>query len=121
MNKANQGTNRACLELLQLAARDRVLEVGPGNGAFAGDIVASAKHVTYTGLDWSAEMVDALATQPVKSGQRGRIILQASIARPTGPRAPFPHAVPDCQAQMAGSLLRAPWPAPDPKSRLPGR
>ena len=57
MNHANQSANLACLELLQVATGDRVLEIGPGNGAFAGEIVAGAAQVAYTGLDWSADMI----------------------------------------------------------------
>ena len=90
MNQANQGANRACLELLQVAARDRVLEIGPGNGAFVADIVASAKHVSYTGLDWSAEMVDVAGRHNQTLVQRGQatFLQGSSYALPFG-RASF--------------------------------
>ncbi|RUO26526.1 SAM-dependent methyltransferase [Aliidiomarina minuta] len=57
MNDANRSVNQKCIELLQIASGDKVLEIGPGNGAFAADIVGSAEEVIYTGLDWSADMV----------------------------------------------------------------
>lgn len=57
MEKANRALNQKCINLLQLAAADRVLEIGPANGAFAAEIVAAADSIAYTGLDWSADMV----------------------------------------------------------------
>ena len=57
MNESNLAVNRRCIELLQLNDADRVLEIGPGNGAFAADILACANDIHYTGLDWSANMV----------------------------------------------------------------
>ncbi len=57
MNEANRAVNSRCIDLLGLVAGDRVLEIGPGNAAFAVDITGRAQGVSYTGLDWSAEMV----------------------------------------------------------------
>lgn len=57
MNRANRETNRRAIKLLRLEAHDRVLEIGPGNGAFAAQIVSAAAHIAYTGLDWSHDMV----------------------------------------------------------------
>lgn len=57
MNRANRETNRRAIELLRLKAHDKVLEIGPGNGAFAAQIVTAAAHVAYIGLDWSHDMV----------------------------------------------------------------
>ncbi|ARU59073.1 MAG: class I SAM-dependent methyltransferase [Pseudomonadales bacterium] len=57
MNKANQSTNHLCIDLLQLSDQDKVLEIGPGNGAFAARIVNAAQDIHYTGVDWSADMV----------------------------------------------------------------
>ena len=57
MNESNYSLNQKCIGLLQLRASDSVLEIGPGNGAFVGDIINVAEDITYMGLDWSAEMV----------------------------------------------------------------
>ncbi|PVY70071.1 methyltransferase family protein [Tamilnaduibacter salinus] len=57
MNEANRLLNNQCIERLGMGADDSVLEIGPGNGAFVADIVEAARGVTYTGVDWSAEMV----------------------------------------------------------------
>lgn len=58
MNEANRSVNHNCIELLQIKTSDSVLEIGPGNGAFAFDITNLAENVSYVGLDWSTAMVD---------------------------------------------------------------
>ncbi|AFI83776.1 class I SAM-dependent methyltransferase [Methylophaga nitratireducenticrescens] len=57
MNDANRVLNHKCIDLLQLRASDSLLEIGPGNGAFVVDIINAADNISYTGLDWSPEMV----------------------------------------------------------------
>ncbi|MBU2713904.1 class I SAM-dependent methyltransferase [Zooshikella harenae] len=57
MNKANHQTNDKCINLLHITDNDHVLEIGPGNGAFAQQIIKSATNVVYKGLDWSSHMV----------------------------------------------------------------
>ncbi|MEX0738335.1 MAG: class I SAM-dependent methyltransferase [Pseudohongiella sp.] len=57
MNETNGSLNRKCIELLRPTAFDSVLEIGPGNAAFAGEIISRADNILYTGLDWSLEMV----------------------------------------------------------------
>ncbi|MEM9245100.1 MAG: class I SAM-dependent methyltransferase [Cyanobacteria bacterium P01_F01_bin.153] len=72
MNKVNGETNLAAIAALGIADRDRVLEIGPGNGKFACSIIDSAENVSYVGIDWSQEMVDAasqLNAVLVRSGQ----------------------------------------------------
>lgn len=59
MNKANQSVNQRSISLLAVSAHEQVLEIGPGNAAFAADIVDAAPGVHYTGIDWSADMVSA--------------------------------------------------------------
>ncbi|MCH8542391.1 MAG: class I SAM-dependent methyltransferase [Alcanivorax sp.] len=62
MNISNAAVNRQAIGMLGLSAPQRVLEIGPGNGAFIEEIVADtageATGVHYTGLDWSAAMVE---------------------------------------------------------------
>lgn len=36
---------------------ESLLEIGPGNGVFAADIIKRADNLSYTGVDWSADMV----------------------------------------------------------------
>ena len=57
MNDTNRALNLRCIEDLELESNARVLEIGPGNGSFVNDLINTASGVTYTGLDWSADMV----------------------------------------------------------------
>lgn len=57
MSSNNAATNRRCIEIMALRPGHQVLEIGPGNAAFAGEIVAAAPRVRYVGLDWSEAMV----------------------------------------------------------------
>lgn len=62
MNEANLSVNRKCLQALAIQPGDKVLEIGPGNGAFVGQVLAQADGVNYSGVDWSHDMI-AAATQ----------------------------------------------------------
>lgn len=57
MNEIHSMLNRQCIELMQISPGDHILETGPGNGAFAGEIVGNRENVSYTGIDWSNDMV----------------------------------------------------------------
>lgn len=57
MNSANGQLNVKCIDLLNLQHSESLLEIGPGNGVFAADIVKRADNLSYTGIDWSADMV----------------------------------------------------------------
>lgn len=59
MNSANHHTNIKAIEYLQLKACNRVLEIGPGNGRFVANLLSKAPQLSYVGIDWSAEMVEA--------------------------------------------------------------
>jgi SAM-dependent methyltransferase len=78
MNEANGSLNRRCIELLDVRDSESVLEIGPGNGAFAPNIIGSANNVSYAGIDWSGEMVaearrinEELVTQGVADFHQG--------------------------------------------------
>lgn len=58
MNRSNGDLNRAAIALLSVTAGEQVLEIGPGNAAFAPDLLR-APHSCYVGVDVSAAMVDA--------------------------------------------------------------
>jgi len=58
MNRSNGDLNRAALALLSVTAGEQVLEIGPGNAAFAPELL-QAPHSRYLGVDVSAAMVAA--------------------------------------------------------------
>ncbi len=58
MNESNQLMNLKTIDLLDIKSNESILEIGMANGAFAPIIVNSAKGVNYTGLDYSADMVE---------------------------------------------------------------
>ncbi|AWF80264.1 SAM-dependent methyltransferase [Microbulbifer sp. A4B17] len=72
MNKANKATNLAALKALNVVSGDCVLEIGPGNGKFAVNVLRKGSYVRYTGIDWSSDMVanaKDLNSKYVESGQ----------------------------------------------------
>lgn len=88
MNRANETINHRCIDALAIEAGNTVLEIGPGNGAFAGRIVASAPGVHYTGVDWSHAMV-------AEAEHRNRNLVsnkQARFHQGCAERLPFPTA-----------------------------
>ncbi|HEY0845026.1 MAG TPA: class I SAM-dependent methyltransferase [Noviherbaspirillum sp.] len=88
MNEANGNLNRKCIDMLRLQAGDSVLEIGPGNGAFAPDIVAAADAVSYTGIDLSEDMVREAQrhNQDLVSARRAR------FRQGSSDQLPFPDA-----------------------------
>lgn len=84
MNEIHGTLNRKCIELLQISSGDHILETGPGNGAFANEIVGNLENVSYTGIDWSSDMVQqaqSLHAGLVESG-RVRFLLGDSESLP---------------------------------------
>lgn len=84
MNTVNAGFNRACHQLLAFGDSDSVLELGPANGAFVPDILEGNPRVTYTGLDWSADMVSEAerANAPWVAKEQARFFQGSSDALP---------------------------------------
>ena len=58
MNRSNGDLNRAALTLLSVSAGEQVLEIGPGNAAFAPELLR-APGSQYVGIEVSTAMVDA--------------------------------------------------------------
>ena len=88
MNAHNAGVNRRAIALLGVADGHHVLEIGPGNGAFAQEVVTAAASVTYTGVDWSADMV-------AEAGRRHHALVGSGRARfvqGSSDQLPFPEA-----------------------------
>ncbi|WP_256777226.1 MULTISPECIES: class I SAM-dependent methyltransferase [unclassified Stenotrophomonas] len=75
MNRSNGALNHAAIALLAVAANEQVLEIGPGNAAFAGELLR-APGSRYLGVEVSAEMVTAARDRLGAAGLEGR----ASVA-----------------------------------------
>lgn len=88
MNDANARTNEAAIAAMMVRYGTDVLELGPGNGRFAEQIVEAAEAVTYTGLDWSAEMVEAASALNAARVAAGGV----SFRRGSSDRMPFDDA-----------------------------
>lgn len=88
MNSSNGAVNRKCIDLLELQAGQRVLEIGPGNAAFACEIVGANRDIYYHGLDWSAEMVREAQRLNVEGVRRGTMCFQQGDAAAL----PFPDS-----------------------------
>ncbi len=58
MNENNRYINQYTIEALNPKPGDNILEVGPGNGHFVKEIVGSAGEIAYTGIDFSATMIE---------------------------------------------------------------
>jgi len=58
MNRSNGDLNRAAIALLSVTPGEQVLEIGPGNAAFAPDLLRTPDS-RYVGIDVSAAMVAA--------------------------------------------------------------
>jgi len=58
MNFTNHNMIAKAIESLNLAFANSVLEIGPGNGSHAKDIISKDESITYTGIDISPLMVE---------------------------------------------------------------
>lgn len=59
MNIGNLMINRHTIALLKANTNNTILEIGMGNGNFVGELLAAYPDCTYTGCDYSADMVQA--------------------------------------------------------------
>lgn len=71
MNRSNGNLNHAAIALLAVSAGEHVLEVGPGNAAFADELLR-APDSQYLGVDVSAAMVDAALARLADAGLQDR-------------------------------------------------
>ncbi|PTA70002.1 MULTISPECIES: class I SAM-dependent methyltransferase [unclassified Stenotrophomonas] len=93
MNRSNGALNQAAIGLLAVAAGERILEIGPGNAAFAPQLLqASASQ--YLGIELSAAMVEAGNQRLVSAGLGGRAAMRLGDA----------HALPVDEASMDAAL-----------------
>ncbi|ALJ28135.1 methyltransferase [Stenotrophomonas acidaminiphila] len=80
MNRSNGALNRAAIALLAVQANEHILEVGPGNAAFA-PLLLAAPGSRYLGVELSSEMVRAGNALLRGNGLSGRAQLQAGDAQ----------------------------------------
>lgn len=72
MNEGNLYINNDTLDNLRLKEGHRILEVGMGNGHFVPELLSKHQELHYTGLDYSAEMVDMAKTNNAEYVRTGR-------------------------------------------------
>ncbi|MGE6333415.1 class I SAM-dependent methyltransferase [Stenotrophomonas sp. NPDC077659] len=93
MNRSNDGLNRAAISLLAVAPGEQVLEIGPGNAAFAPQLL-QAPGSQYLGIELSAAMVDAGTQRLANAGLVDRAAMRLGDA----------HALPVDAACMDAAL-----------------
>ena len=93
MNHSNGALNLAAIGLLAVGAGERVLEVGPGNAAFA-PLMLQATDSHYLGIELSTAMVEA-------GNQR---LADAGVAERAAMRHGDAHALPVADAAMDAAL-----------------
>ena len=94
MNRTNLLISKAAYSLLQVNHGDRVLEIGPGNGALVNHVVTSENGVNYTGIDISQTMVDAARESNAEMVGAGRVdFIVAPVERIPFPDYSFDRAV----------------------------
>lgn len=85
MNVGNEIINRRAIAQVAVQPGDQMLELGPGNGFFVRNILATDPTVRYVGCDFSQVMIDQ-ANQfnaPLVASGQARFVLR------TGPELPF--------------------------------
>ncbi|HEL3778209.1 class I SAM-dependent methyltransferase [Stenotrophomonas forensis] len=93
MNRSNGALNRAAIGLLAVTSGERVLEIGPGNAAFA-PLLLQASDSRYLGIELSTAMVEA----------GNRQLAAAGLAERAGMRHGDAHALPIADAAMDAAL-----------------
>ncbi|HEL5403823.1 TPA: class I SAM-dependent methyltransferase [Stenotrophomonas maltophilia] len=93
MNRSNGALNRAAIGLLAVSAGERILEIGPGNAAFA-PLLLQATGSQYLGIEWSPTMVEAGNQRLAAAGLADRATMRHGDA----------HALPIGDASMDAAL-----------------
>lgn len=73
MNKGNAYTNQLVFDLAEPKARQKVLEIGPGNGKLIPAYLKEKKSVKYFGLDYSEDMVEQAIRYNKKLISKGQV------------------------------------------------
>ena len=93
MNRSNGALNRAAIGLLAVSAGERILEIGPGNAAFAPALLHAADS-QYLGIELSPAMVEAGNQRLDAAGLSDRATMRLGDA----------HALPVSDASMDAAL-----------------
>ncbi|MBA0448642.1 class I SAM-dependent methyltransferase [Stenotrophomonas maltophilia] len=93
MNRSNSALNQAVIGLLAVTADECVLEIGPGNAAFAPQLL-QAPGSQYLGIELSAAMVEAGRQRLANAGLADRAAMRHGDA----------HALPVSDATMDAAL-----------------
>lgn len=93
MNRSNGALNQAVIGLLAVTADECVLEIGPGNAAFAPQLL-QAPGSQYLGIELSAAMVEAGRQRLANAGLADRAAMRHGDA----------HALPVSDATMDAAL-----------------
>lgn len=93
MNRSNSALNRAAIGLLAVSAGERILEIGPGNAAFAPELLRAVDS-QYLGIEWSLTMVEAGNQRLAAAGLADRAAMRHGDA----------HALPISDASMDAAL-----------------
>ncbi|MBO0396097.1 methyltransferase domain-containing protein [Stenotrophomonas hibiscicola] len=93
MNRSNGALNLAAIGLLAVSAGERILEIGPGNAAFAPQLL-QAPGSQYLGVELSAAMVEAGNRRLASAGLGDRAAMRLGDA----------HALPVDEASVDAAL-----------------
>lgn len=93
MNRSNGALNRAAIGLLAVSAGERILEIGPGNAAFAPELLHAADS-QYLGIELSPAMVEAGDQRLATAGLSNRATMRLGDA----------HVLPVSDASMDAAL-----------------
>src|SRR5689334_1509095 len=86
MNEGNRFINEHSIEALHASGKERILEIGMGNGFFVRRILEQETGVHYTGCDFSPEMVHECEKHNPDLIKKGRACFVMADAR----ELPFP-------------------------------
>lgn len=87
MNEANETLYDFALDTMQLSMGDNILEIGFGNGRFFNKIFSKKDNLKISGLDYSADMVNAARAANQENINSGKLTLRYG----NSDKIPFPE------------------------------
>lgn len=76
MDKVNEALYNLTLDVMEPQGDDRILEIGFGTGKFFDKLIASAKDIRVSGIDYSEEMLELAKSNNLDSITSGKLALQ---------------------------------------------